>query len=112
MGDGVVNVQQIQILIRSHLCHLGRQSQSIRRMLKERIVEHLHFMEMNQLTRNVQLDGYGVADEMDLVAEGSQFLAHLCRHHSTSAIGWITGDSDFHQINSTFSGQKRYGVMN
>src|SRR5262245_52561548 len=81
-------------------------------MLKERIIQHLYFMEMNQLTREVQLDGYGVADEMDLVAKRSQFLAHLRCHHSTPAIGWITGDSDFHQINLTFSGQKGHRVIN
>jgi hypothetical protein len=42
---------------------------------------------MDQFVRGIQLDGHGVANEMDFVVESSQLLAHLGGHSPLPPVG-------------------------
>ena len=51
MRDRVVNVQQIQVLGLRNCRHLGRERESVRLMLKQRIRHHLDFMKTHALVQ-------------------------------------------------------------
>jgi hypothetical protein len=43
-----------------------------------------------------QSDGLSVGNEVNFVVSLRQFQSQFSGHYATAAIGWITGDSDFH----------------
>ncbi len=75
VGDGVVHVQQIERLGLEDLEHFCGERQGVGRVVEQRIGRHLHFVEMDVRVVGVHADGWGVADEVDVVAPGGQFGA-------------------------------------
>ncbi len=67
MRDGVVYVQQIQVLPLGHLRHARGQRQTVRRILKQRIGGDFHFVVVHARRPRVQAYGVGVADEVYVV---------------------------------------------
>ena len=66
-------------------------------MVEQRVVEHLHFVEVEALRWLRHADRNGVADEMDVMPARGQLQAQFRGHDSTSAIGGITGYADLHE---------------
>src|SRR4029077_11594773 len=91
MWDGVMDVQQIQLLGLEDLKHFGGECQSVRRIVEEWVGSYLDFVEKDVRVVQVHADGRGVADEMDVVAAGSQLLAELGGHDSRAAISGVAG---------------------
>ena len=54
-------------------------------------------MEVDVRVVGVHADGRGVADEMDVVAAGGEFLAELGGDDAGAAVGGVAGDADFHE---------------
>ena len=96
MRDGVMDVQQVEVVGLGHLRHARRQRQAIGRILKQRIVGDFDFVIMNARRTGVEPDGIGVGDEVDFVPARGQFHAQFGGDDAAAAVGGITGDSDVH----------------
>jgi len=96
MWNGVVNVQQIQLLGLEDLEHFGGESQGVGRVVEKRVGSYLDFVEKNVRAVQVHADGRGVADEMDVVAASGQFLAELSGYDSGAAVSGVAGDANAH----------------
>jgi hypothetical protein len=97
MRNRVVDMENVELLVRRDLGHLRRQSQRIRRVrIEQRIGGHRHFMEVDSLVQTVQTRGESVADEVDFVAAARERHSELGGHDSRAAECRITGDSDSH----------------
>ena len=94
--EGIVNVQQVQVLSRRHVVHHGRQGQGVGRMIEQRVAHDLHFVEMDALARLGHPHRNGVADEVHIVPPGRQFQAQFGRNHAAAAVSGVTRDADFH----------------
>ncbi len=98
MRNGVVHVQQIQVVIVRHLGHARRQRQAVRRILEQRIVGNFHFVIVDARSPRIQADRIRVGDEVDFVPALGQLQAQFGGHDAAAAVGGIAGDSDFHTI--------------
>ena len=96
MGDGVVDVQQVEPVGLGHVGHARRQRQAVRRILEERVGGDLHFVVMNARNTGVEANRVGVADEVDFVAAAGEFHPQFRRDDAAAAVGGITGDADVH----------------
>ena len=68
MRDGVVDVQQVEVVALRHLGHARRQRQAVRRVLEQRVVGDLDLVIVDARRVRIQPDRVGVGDEVDLVA--------------------------------------------
>ncbi len=75
MRNGIVDVQQVQILRFGHLHHFHRERQRVWGVVEKGIAGILHFMEVNSFVGVSQADGRRITDEMD-------FMAARCQFHS------------------------------
>src|SRR6201984_2725034 len=66
--DGVVDVEQVQRFGFEYLEHFGGESQGVGRVVEERVGSDFDFVEENMRVVQVHADGWGVADEMNVVA--------------------------------------------
>jgi len=66
-------------------------------VVKERVGGDFDLMEVDVRVVGVHADGRGVADEMDVVAAGGEFLAELGGDDAGAAVGGVAGDADFHE---------------
>jgi hypothetical protein len=73
-------------------------------MVEQRVIQHLHFVEVEALRRLCHANRNGIADEMNVMPAGGQFQAQFRGHDSTSAIGGVTGYADFHEPSLVGSG--------
>ncbi len=98
MRNGVVHVQQIQIVRFGDFRHARGQRQAIRRIFEERISGDLHLVVADARNARIQADRIGVGDEVHLVAAICQFHAQLRSHDAASAVGGIAGNADVHFV--------------
>ncbi len=96
MRDGVVDVEEVQGFGFEDFQHFGGEGQGVRRMVEERVRCYFDFVEVDMGVVRVHADGRGVADEMDVVAAGGQFLAELGGDDAGAAVGGIAGYADAH----------------
>jgi len=96
MGDGVMDVQHIQIVILRDLRHPRRERQAVGRILEQRVIRYFHFVIEDARGSWIQADRIRVSDEMDVMAAGGQLQAKLGGNDSAASIGRITGDADLH----------------
>ena len=96
MRNRVVNVQQIEVVALRDIRHAGGQSETIRRILEQRIIRDFDFVVVDARNTGVETDRIGVGDEMNLVSAIGQFEAQFGGHDTAAAIGGIAGDADFH----------------
>ncbi len=79
--DGIVDVQNVQLLTKRDLLLLHRQRQGVREVLQQRIrPAQVHFVEIHMLRKAAQPKRRSVGDEMDLVAAARQLQPQLGRH--------------------------------
>ena len=96
MRDGVVDVQQVQVVALGHFGHARGQRQRVGRVLEQRVGRDLDLVVVDARSARVEPDGVGVGDEVDLVAAVGQFQAQFGGDDAAAAVGGITGDSDLH----------------
>ena len=102
MRNGIVDVQQVQIVVVSHFRHARRQRKTIGRILEQRIVGHFHFVIVDARRTRVQPDGIGVGNEMDLMAARGQFQTEFGGDNAAAAVRGIAGDADLHSSGPHF----------
>jgi len=97
MRNGVMNVEKVERGRLENLKHFGGKSESVGRMVEERVGDDFDFVEVNALAVRGHADGRGVADEMDFVAAGGELHAKLGGDDARAAVGGIAGDADAHK---------------
>src|SRR5437868_399477 len=107
MGDGVMHMQQIEILVFSYGRHLRRQRQRVRLMLEQRIRHHLDFMKTHALIQFSQPRRQSRGDEMHGVPALGKFFPQLRAHNAAATIGRIDCDADIHERMRVCSGRER-----
>jgi hypothetical protein len=97
MGNGVVNVEEVEGFGFENFEHFCGEGESIGWMVEERVGDHFDFVEMDAGIVGIHADGRGVADEMDVVAAGGEFHAELGGDDAGAAVGGVAGDADAHR---------------
>ena len=98
VGNGVVNVKEIERVELGDLGHAGGEREIVGRMFEERIVGDGDFVEVDVGLAAGEAEGLRVGDEVDLVAAGGEFDAEFGGDNSAAAVGGITGDADLHRL--------------
>ena len=93
MGNGVVHVEQVEVVGLDHLHHFARQHQFVRRVLKQRVLRHLHFVVVHSRVEGAQTHRLVVRDEMHLVPLCGQGLAQFGGHHAASPKRGVAHDA-------------------
>ncbi len=101
MRDGVVHVQQVEVVTKHHLVHADGQRQVVGRILEQRIAPHVHFVEEDARQERRQPEGLLIRDEMDLVTTLRERDTEFRGNGSRAAVRGITGDADFHAFTSS-----------
>src|SRR5947207_14964763 len=96
MRNCVVHMQQVQRLGFKNFQHLGRERQSVWRMIEQGIRCDLDLVEKDVRVVQVHSDGRSVADEVDVVAAGRQLLAEFGRDNAGAAVGGVASNADAH----------------
>ncbi len=96
VGNGVVDVKQVELVILGYLRHARGQGEIVGRVLEEGVIGNRHLVIENALFAAGEAEGARIGDEVDLVTAGRELNAEFCRDHSAAAIGRITGDADLH----------------
>ncbi len=94
--DGVVHMQEIEIVVGCHFRHARRKRQGVGRKLKQRIVGYGDFVIENIALPAAQAKGLRVGDEVHLMTARGEFNAKFCGDDATAAVGGIAGDADLH----------------
>ncbi len=100
VGNGVVNVKQIELVIFGHLGHARSQGEIVGRVLEEGIIGDRHFVIENTFFAPGEPERLRIGNEVHLVAARRELNTELGRNHSAAAIGRITRDADFHCLTS------------
>ncbi len=95
-GDGIVNMQDLQLLDLRHLSHLGGKRQRVREILEQRVLDNVHLVETDAGRQTSQTQRRRIADERDLVPVLDQVLAQLGCHHAASPVRWIARNANPH----------------
>ena len=96
MGNGVMDVQQVEIVGFGDVGHPRGQRQAVGRILEEGVGGDLHFVVMNPRNARIETNGIGVTDEVDLMAACGELQAQFGGDDAAAAIGGVTGDADVH----------------
>ena len=96
MWNGVMHVQQIELVREHHLVHPHGQREIVRRIFEERISPDVDLVEVDARQERRQPKWLLVRDEVDLVAAPSERHAELRRHGARAAIGRIASNADSH----------------
>src|SRR6266478_2204776 len=97
MGDGVMDVENVERFGLEDFEHFGGERQSVRRVIEERIGYDFDFVKEDVRVGGIHADGRGVADEVHVVAARGKLLAELGGDDAGAAIGWVAGDADAHE---------------
>ena len=103
MRNGVVDVQQVERCGFENFEHFSGERQRVRRMVKERIGDHLHFVETDAWIVGIHADRRSVADEMNFMATRGELHAELGGHDARAAVRGIASDTDAHRISESLS---------
>ena len=96
MWYGIVNMQELHIVINNHIYHCAGQSSFIRGIIEQRISRYSYFMIKNVCMKSIQAYGLLVSNEMYVVAFICQGLAKFCSQYSASAVSRIANNSYIH----------------
>jgi hypothetical protein len=99
--NGVVNMQQVEIVQLRNLCHARGQCQIVRRVIEQRVTRNLYLVIMNIGFFPAQPDGLGIRDEMNFVTALGQFQSEFRSHYAAAAVGGIARDPNLHPRIST-----------
>ena len=96
VGDGVVDVEEIEGVEVGDLGHAGGEGEVVGRVLEERVVGGGDLVEVDAGFAAGEAEGLGVGDEVDVVAAGGELDAELGGDDAGAAVGGIAGDADLH----------------
>ena len=94
--NGVVHVQQIELVIFSHLRHACGQREIIRRVFEEGVIGDRHLVIENAFFPPGEPKRLRIRNEVHLVAASRELNTQFGRNHPTAAISRITRNADFH----------------
>ena len=94
--DGVVHVQQVELVALGDFGHARGEREAVGRVLEERVVGDFDLVIVDARGIGIEADRIGVGDEVDLVAAGGQFQAEFGGDDAAAAVGGIAGDADVH----------------
>jgi hypothetical protein len=94
VGNGVVDMEQVELVELGNLRHAGSQREIVGRMLEQRVVKHLDLVEVNIGLAARKAERCGRGDEVDVVATRCQLDAKLGGDHAAPSIGGVAGDAD------------------
>ena len=83
MGDGVVDVQQVELLLSGDLHHFRGEDQLIGRVVEEGVLRNADLVVVDVGPETAEAHRLVVSDEVYLVALGGEGLAEL-RGHDTA----------------------------
>ena len=98
MGDGIVNVEEVELVVVDHVHHGAGKSGLIWGVIKERIGRDPHFVVEDVGVEFIEPDWLLIGDEVYLVAFVGQCFSQFCRQYAASAKGWITDNSYTHRL--------------
>ena len=96
VGNGVVNVQQVELVGLGDVGHARGEGEAVGRVLEERIVGNFNLVVVDARNGWVEADRVRVGDEVDFVAASGELEAQLGSDDPATAVGGIAGDADSH----------------
>jgi hypothetical protein len=96
MRNGVMHVENVERFGLKDLEHFGGERQRVRRVVKERVGNHLYFVKMDALTVEAQADRRSIANEVDVVAARGELDAELGGDDAGAAVSGVASDADAH----------------
>ena len=94
MRHGVMNVEDVEVMLACDVSHLHRERQCVIRIFEKPVLIHHDLMEKDAGLRHVESHGLGRAEEMNVVPSAREFGAERGRENPASANERITGDAD------------------
>ena len=94
--DGVMNVQQVEMLGFGDLHHFDGEGQRVGCVIEKRVIGNFDFVERDVFRAGIQPHRRSVTDEVNVVAARGELHAELGGHDSGAAIGGIAGDAYSH----------------
>ncbi len=91
--DGIVNVEEVQFLVKDHVYHGAAERTFIRREIEQRVCGDLYFVIIYIGVEGVQSDGLLVGDKMYQVPFVSQGFAQFRRQYTTTSVGRVAYNS-------------------
>src|SRR6185503_14452033 len=98
MGYRVVHVNEIKLFGSRHLEYFRSERICVRRVLEQRVAQHIHSVKMNSLASATRVQSHRrcVANEMNLVPALCELQTQLSAYNAAPAVRWIASDSYFH----------------
>src|SRR6185503_10631710 len=98
MGYRVVHVNEVKLFGSGYLEYFRSERICVRRVLEQRVAQHIHGVKMNSLARApcIQSHRRCVAYEMNLVSALGKLQPQLSPYTAAPAVRWIASDSYFH----------------
>ena len=93
-----MDVEKIERFGFENFEHFCGERQSVGRMVEERVGDDFDFVEMDALAVSDHSDGRGVADEMNVVAARSEFLAEFGGDDAGAAVSGVAGYANAHDF--------------
>ena len=101
-----MHMQQIQLLGFENFQHLCSEREGVGRVVEKRVGRYLHLMKKDMRIVQIHANRRRIADEMNVVAAGSQFLAQFSGDDAGTAVRGVAGDADAHSL-KVFSIRRR-----
>src|SRR5690606_26245772 len=96
VGDGVVDVEEVEALVPHDVHHLARQRDGVGGVLEERVRVDAALVDEQAVRDVVEAEGEVVGDEVDLVAARGGRLAELGGDDAGAAVGGGAGVDEVH----------------
>ena len=98
MRDGVVTMQDIELMIAHDLVHAHGECEVIRRILEQRIASDIHLVKPDPRQKTRQAKRLLVRDEVYLVTASGERNTEFSRHGARATVRWVAGDTDLHTV--------------
>jgi hypothetical protein len=96
MWNGIMHVEQVQVLKPDYIYHLAGQSRLIGLILKEGVVQSRYLMVKDILVKTLQTYRLAIGDEVYLMALTCQCHTQLCGDYTAAAIRGVANYTYFH----------------
>jgi hypothetical protein len=92
-----MDVEEVQGFGLKNFEHLGGESERVRRVIEKRVAGDFDLVKVDVRVVGIHADRRGVADEMNVVTAGREFLAEFCGDDAGAAVGGVAGDANLHE---------------
>ena len=75
MRNGIVNMDEVQLLVDRHIHHFTGECGFIGQVFEKRVGGYANFVEKDILVEKIEPWGLGIGNKMDLVTRGSECFA-------------------------------------